>query len=256
MNIFLQKIEVFFLILVRLMSFLAVMPVFSSRALPTRIRIAIALVLSIVLYPTVAAPDVATQGAIGYAILCGKEVLVGIVLGFAMEFIFLGVRFAGYLLGYQLGFAIASSLDPLTSQETSLIAQFKWITAMLLFLAIDGHHFFLEAMARSFQLIPLTGAVFRDGLVEQVVRLTSEIFVLGVKLAAPVMVVLILSNIGLGLIARTMPQLNVFIVSFPLTIGIGFLALMLTMPYYGVAMERMLEPARRGMAGLLQLLGK
>lgn len=257
MNIILQKIEIFFLILIRIMSLLAVMPVFNLRAFPVRIRIAIALVFSCLLYPGVAVHSaVSTSSAIGYALLCGKEVLVGIVLGFAMEFIFLGVRFAGYLLGYQLGFAIASSLDPLTQQETSLVAQYKWIAAMLLFLVIDGHHLFLEAMARSFSLIPLTMASFRDGLVEHIVRVSAEIFVLGVKLAAPVMVVLILAHIGLGLLARTMPQLNVFIVSFPLTIGLGFLSLIMLMPYYGVAIERILAVARQVLAVALQLMGK
>ena len=254
MELILERVETFLLVLIRLLVFLSFMPLFKSRSLPRMTKIAISIVFAIVLFPLIPTPEGIANNAIAYSLLICKEIIVGIILGFATEFIFHGVRFAGHILGHQLGLAMASVLDPQTSEQISIIGQFKWLLAIMLFLAMEGHHIFLEAMAVSFKLIPLTGIVLNEGLVPYIIRLSTQIFVIAIQISAPVMAALIMTNMGMGLLARTLPQMNIFIVGFPLTIGIGLISIALGIPFFALTMDRLLGLAKNIIADLLKLL--
>jgi len=254
MELILERVETFLLVLIRLLVFLSFMPLFKSRSLPRMTKIAISIVFAIVLFPLIPTPEGIANNAIAYSLLICKEIIVGIILGFATEFIFHGVRFAGHILGHQLGLAMASVLDPQTSEQISIIGQFKWLLAIMLFLAMEGHHIFLEAMAVSFKLIPLTGIVLNEALVPYIIRLSTQIFVIAIQISAPVMAALIMTNMGMGLLARTLPQMNIFIVGFPLTIGIGLISIALGIPFFALTMDRLLGLAKNIIADLLKLL--
>lgn len=254
-DFFLQKVDIFVLILARILSFIAVAPFFNYRAMPVQLKAAGAVVIAILLYPNVPAPTVTTSVSIGYAVLVAQEVLVGLIMGFSAEVIFYAIRFAGDLLGHQIGFAIVSIFDPQTNQDSSVIAELQWLTAMLIFLTIDGHFLLLDGLARSFTAVPLASATFHDGLVEFLVRLSARVFVIAVQISAPVMVTLLMTNIAMGILARTLPQMNVFAVGFPLTIGVGLLSLAIVMPIFATFMQRFLTLLRENTVVIMRLLG-
>jgi len=168
--------------------------------------------------------------------MCG-EVLIGIVIGFAGQILFAGVQLAGQLVGFQMGFAIVNVVDPVSSSQVSIIAQFQYLLALLIFLAVNAHHIFLYAIAESYQLIPPLSFHYSGPLMESILELSKDIFVVAIKTGAPVIAMLLFTSVGLGLIARTVPQMNVFIVGFPLKIAMGLIGIGLTLPYFVKILE-------------------
>ncbi|MCA9734909.1 MAG: flagellar type III secretion system protein FliR [Deferribacteres bacterium] len=232
MDALLQQTEVFFLVFVRIFTLFVLIPVFNHRAIPMTVRIALSLVFTVLLVHRVEPVQIDISNAAGYFFLVGKEVLTGIILGFATEFIFHAVRFAGQIISFLMGFSMVVTFDPEMSQEISIISRLKAITAITLFLIIDGHFLLLEALAHSFSVIPLIGMHISGDLLPYIVRLSADVFVIALQISGPILVMLLLTNVGLGILARTVPQMNVFIVGFPLTISVGFFALVFTYPTF------------------------
>ncbi|KAA3615476.1 MAG: flagellar type III secretion system protein FliR [Calditrichaeota bacterium] len=254
MNALLPEIEVFFLVFVRIITLFVLVPVFNHRAIPMTVRIALALVFTVSLIPQVPIIQIEISTAAGYVFLIGKEVLTGIILGFATEFIFHAVRFAGQIISFLMGFSMVIAFDPEVKQQISIISRIKSITAITLFLIIDGHFLLLEAISRSFEIIPLVGMKMSGDVVPYLVRLSADVFVIALQIAGPILVMLLLTNVGLGILARTVPQMNVFIVGFPLTISVGFFALVFTYPTFSQYFRGLVMTLRTTLGTLLHAL--
>lgn len=167
---------------------------------------------------------------VSYAILIIKEVVVGLILGYAAILTFTAIMIAGELIDSQMGFAMASIVDPQNNSSITLIGEFMYVLQILLFLAVDGHHQLLMAISYSYTLIPVAGAIFKTTFVTAVLKMFIEMFSLGIRMAAPFIVAFLICDIALGLIARTVPQLNVFVLSFPLKTGLGMLTMVAVLP--------------------------
>lgn len=223
-------VTTFLLVLARLGGLVATAPVLGHALVPVRIRAGIAAVLAATLTPLVAtAPEPASLAAlIG---LVAVEGAIGVVIGLVAQFVLAGVQLGGQLAGIQMGFGIVNLIDPQTHSQVSVIAEWEQLLALLVFLVLDVHHLLIRALLGSFQAAPpgmvaLTGASLRG-----VVAMASDLFVVGVRIAAPVMIALLLTNGALGVLARTVPQLNVFVVGFPLNVGVGLVLLGASLPF-------------------------
>ncbi|MFA6411447.1 MAG: flagellar biosynthetic protein FliR [Syntrophales bacterium] len=227
-----QQISSFSLVFLRITALIVMIPVFGDRTVPARVKAGLGLILAVIIYPflkTDALPPVSSN-YISMIIGMAGEVLIGIIIGFVARCIFAGVQSAGELIGFQMGFSMASVLDPLSNTQISALAEFQYLIAMIVFLFVDGHHIFLNAIVESYRSIPPLGFSFSGPLMEMLFNNTKEVFVIAVKISAPIMAVMIFVNVGLGVIARTVPQINVFIVGFPLQIAVGFFFLGLSIP--------------------------
>ncbi len=140
-----------------------------------------------------------------------------------------------------MGFAIVNVIDPYMNTQISIIARFKGLLALLIFFSLNAHYLVISGLLKSFELVPIAGWTFKNRMAAQLVRWTGDIFIMALKIASPVLVTLFLTNIALALIARTMPQINVFIIGFPLEIGIGFLMLGITMPFFSWCFRQFFE---------------
>jgi flagellar biosynthetic protein FliR len=190
------------------------------------------LAASIILFPLLdlkAFPVLANLG--NFAVGAIGEILLGITIGMAVNLIFVGLQMAGQISGYQMGMALARVMDPSAGQQVPLLAQFFQLFAFLIFLAINAHHWFLMALADSFQLVPPFGFKISGSLIEQLMHIAGNMFVIAIKVGAPVIAALLLTSIAFGLIARTVPQMNVFLVAMPLKIIIGLLFIGFSLPY-------------------------
>jgi len=185
-----------------------------------------------------------------------KEVLVGLILGFLASLIFAGVELAGQLISMQMGFGIVNVYDPQTSRQIPIVGQFYSYVAMMIFLAINGHHFLLEGIFQSFKTIPLSMATFRSSLVELNMSIAGTIFVSAIKIGVPVIVALLLTSIALGLVARAVPQMNVFFVGMPLKIGMGLLALAFSLPLFAYVFRYIFIQFQTDFFKVLRLLGQ
>jgi len=172
------------------------------------------------------------------AALAAKEMLVGFIIGFFFSLLFIGVQMAGNIVGYQIGLAIVNILDPEAGTEVAIIGEFWFIITALIFLAIDGHHAVISAFADSYRLVPVGVFNFAGSAGEFLIRFSAYAFVMAIKLAAPVIITLFLTEVAVGVVARTAPQTNIFIVGLPLKIGIGFLVIGTALPVFRFIVEK------------------
>jgi flagellar biosynthetic protein FliR len=232
------QFETYLLILVRVSFIFLVAPVFGSRIIPRRLKMALAAVLAMAVYPAVATGEPHSFDSFWSLIpAIAGEATVGLIIGIASRLIFFSVQLAGFIAGFQMGFLVANTIDPQEGRNTPLIAQFQEIVALLLFLAIDGHHWLFKGLVGSYQIVPAFGASFSGAAAGTFVEMTGRVFVIALKLAAPVMVALLMTNFALGILARTVPQMNVFIVSFPLNISVGLLTMALSFQVVSLILE-------------------
>jgi flagellar biosynthetic protein FliR len=229
---YLSNLELFLLVFIRASAMLAAMPMFSDRSVPVRVRIGLGLLLGLILTPVLPAQSLGGEHWLVYVGYALREAMVGLLLGFVAKTLFWGVQFAGQVISFQMGFALANVLDPDSRQQVPLISRFKYLVALMFLLVLDGHYMFLAAFKRSFDLIPVGQATVSGPLGEYLIRVTSGVFVVGVKIGAPVMIGLLLTNVAMALMARTVPQMNIFIVAFPIGIAVGFFILIIGIPAF------------------------
>jgi flagellar biosynthetic protein FliR len=217
-----HQIYLFFLILVRTTSMFLSAPIFNDRSIPVMYKIGFGGLMALILFPTVEMtnPTLAFNH-ISAIILIFQEIVSGVIIGFTMSLLFAGVALAGEYLGLDMGFTMAQVFDPTNNQMMSVITRLKNIAAILFFLLLEGHHFLIQAIAYSFEVLPIGGFRLSGLGMQKLMVLTAKVFVIGVKIAAPAMVALFLTSVAMGIIARAVPQMNIFFVGFPIRIAVG-----------------------------------
>ena len=252
-----QQILAFVLVFLRIGAMLIMIPVIGEATVPARVKAGLALMISLIVCPSVPVDVAPLRAEAGIYTLAGAmigEVMIGITLGFAAKIVFAGIQFAGDMIGVQMGFAIANIIDPVSRVQTSLMAEFQYLIAALVYLAIDGHHIFIYAIADSYRLIAPFGYHFSGPLMDAMIKFSSGLFSVAVKISAPVMAVLLFTNVALGIVARTVPQINVFIVGFPVQIAAGLLFVGLTVPIFVKLVQRAMTGLTTEVHVLLRLM--
>jgi flagellar biosynthetic protein FliR len=251
----LQQLQNFFLCLARIMALVTAIPAFAGDQIVGRIKIGLAVITTLLLFPAMApyTPQ-APVSLTWFGVLLVNEVLIGILIGLVTQMVFAAMSFGGTVIGYQMGFAAANIFDPQTTQQLSLMSQFANILALLIFLTLDLHHFFFRAIVDSFALLPPGPLDFSPDAIDSLMRQASHMFVLGVKFSAPVLALLLLTNLVLGIFARVFPQLNVFMLAFPINIGIAFVVIGLTFPAIFSILRREFDTMGENLLFLLHLL--
>jgi len=226
-----QRFEVLVLVFVRILAVITALPLLGTRAVPMPARAGLSLAMALLLFPQAAVSGPSLPRDLPHLLLgLVGEVGIGLLLGFLVQLVFAGVQVMGQYVGYQMGLGIVSVIDPQTSAQLSVVAIFENLVALLLFLALNVHHMVLAAAAKSFEVIPLLGAAYPLELMRLLVTESGRIFTLALRLGAPVAAVLVFTNAAMGLMARAVPQMNVFIVAFPVQIGVGLVMLGLGLP--------------------------
>ena len=216
--------------LMRVAMMLAVAPIFGGRLVPMRIRAALAVLITWVLLPVIpAAPAVDPLSAVG-VLIAAQQLLIGLILGFMLQLVFSALMIGGHTIAMGMGLGFASMVDPHNGVHVPVVGQYYVTFASLLFLALNGHLALLGVLADSFHSLPVAA----DGIVRQtlwdVAVWGSRMFAGGLLIAIPAVTALLLTNIAFGVITRAAPQLNIFGVGFPLTLTLGFVIMMFTLP--------------------------
>lgn len=254
LHIALPQFHVFMIILIRVGGILAAWPIVGSRVIPLHIKTGLLLTLTIVLFPIVHLPPLPTDPLQLGAGMSG-EFLVGLVIGLAVRFVFAGIELAGELIGSQMGLSMMQLFDPMTAHQVPLVSQFQTVLASLIFLALNVQATVVRVIAESFDLIPPFGAHLSTALLGEVLRLSQGLFAIAVKLAAPVLAVVFLVNLGLAIMGRSVPQLNVFVTSFPVTIAAGLFMMGIALPYALGFLESEFGRLYETVYDLMRLLG-
>jgi flagellar biosynthetic protein FliR len=243
------------LIFIRVMGIFAAAPIFGHVHLPLQVKLSFALLIAVVLLPVVHLPDPAIADNIfmlgGAAV---KEAAVGLILGFTAMLIFVAIQLAGEAADIQIGFGMASIVDPLLGTQTALVGQFQFMVATLFFLVINGHHYILMALAKSFELVPLNGFVYHTLLTGRVLQIVSDLFLIGLRLGAPVMLAVFLTDLALGLLGRTVPQMNLLLVGFPVKIAVGLTMLIASVPFFMVGCRSLFGDMYRDLMAIVRAM--
>ena len=228
----LQETDKFFILMARF-SGIAFAPVFSTRNIPVVWKATFVLLLTFLAWQYDSAGGFEIpQNVIAHVLLLCTEITIGIILSLVAQFFFAAVQLAGQVLDTQMGFGIMNVVDPLSGTQIPILGNFKYILALLVFLEINGHHYFLQALFDTYKTIPVGGISLQAPFYTFLTEIFGQIFVIGLQLSLPIMGALLFTDLILGIMARTVPQMNIFMVGMPFKILLGFTVLLISVPLY------------------------
>jgi flagellar biosynthesis protein FliR len=211
----------FLLALTRIVGFFVQAPIWGSHHFDKKVLAALAVMMTVVLFPNLPVPKDFSFEPFPFFLMVFTQFIVGLVIGYTSFMIMSVSQFGGELLDTQMGLSVAASFDPASGGSVNMMRRLSFYLCMILYLCMDGHHFLIRAVFRSYEMIPLSGVNFSQNVVPELIHITGSIFYLGIQIAAPSLSALFLTQIALGLLARVAPQMNVFMLSFPLNIAVG-----------------------------------
>jgi len=243
-----------FLVFARIGGLMMAAPFFGQTGVPVRIRIFLAILLAYLLVgltPRQLPPGVFTT--FGLMLAVGIEIVTGLIIGFACQFIFWALQYAGDVFGFQMGLAMAQVFNPLNGQQTNPIARFFVMTVLLVFILLDGPHAILYALITSYDVVPLAGARLAAGG-PLLVNWVGALFVTAIRLASPFMITFFLVEAALGIFARAVPQADLFSMSLPLKLLIGLSLSYLVLPHYLPLVPGFIDEMNSNLRDLLNVL--
>jgi flagellar biosynthesis protein FliR len=239
--------------LARLLGLMASAPLLSNRTVPARIRLALGLAVAMAVVPVLPPmPAMPADSWLALLILV-QQMMIGVAIGFLMRLFFAAVDIAGEMIGLQMGLSFAIFFNPQTGGQSSVVAEFMGLLGLLIFLALNGHLMLIQVLVMSFEWLPI-GTTPNAGGWLLVVRYAAVTFASGVLLALPLIAALLITNIALGVLTRAAPQLNLFAVGFPVTLSVGFTALLLSLSAFAPMAQRLFEKGFRAIDELMRAL--
>ncbi len=250
-----EEFQTFLICFARVAGFVGAIPVLIGNQTPVQVKAGLVFMVALVLFPVMEPTMVVVAlDSINFLLLMLAEVLLGGMVALIARMVFTAVEYGGTVIGYQMGFAAANIFDPQNERQLPLISQFQNVFAILIFLAVDGHHVFFQVAVESYKVLPPGAFNISGEAIPYLLTLSSRIFFLGIQFSAPILAVLLLSGLILGILARVFPQLNVFLLSFPLNIGLSFTVIGLTLPLVTILLRREFDDLANRFFNVLQML--
>jgi flagellar biosynthetic protein FliR len=243
MIISVQQIVIFLFILGRIAGVFIQAPIFNSRSFPIFAKTAFAIWLSIVLWFVTPIHNTLPDSVFAFILALVFEVAIGFIIGFICNIIFIAVQSAGEIMDMQMGLSVATALDPIFGAVISVIGKLAFYTALIIFIAADGHHLILSAFHQSFTALPVgkLANLSSPNLALQIIELSSTLWVTAIKLAAPAILLIFLSDFSFGIVSRVAPQVNVFMLGFQVKPLLGIFAILMSLPFIVKYINRLIE---------------
>jgi flagellar biosynthetic protein FliR len=219
--------------LTRILGLIMASPVFGNAAVPVSMKVSLGLLLATIMAPAVPAIPAADPMSLAGFLIIIQELLVGLAMGFSMRIVFAAIEFAGEVASSTMGLGFAVFFDPTSAGRTSAISQLMSLVATMAFLAVNAHLVLLSALAESFITLPISATPMSLGAPLEMVQWGARIFSAGLQLSLPIVAAMLITNVALGILTRAAPQLNLFGIGFPITLGVGMLTISLALPYLG-----------------------
>lgn len=238
LEVAIENLIFFLLILVRITGLFVAAPVFGRNNIPMRLKAGFSFFLALIFANIVERPEIAGNDSIfEFFIILGKEFLIGVIIGYVSFLFFTSIYLAGQIIDMQIGFSMANIYDPASNIQIPVTANFYFIMSTVVFLIIRGHHLLIRGIFESYQNIPIGGAILDNSLTEIFIEIFGSIFATGFKIAAPVTASILIVDLFMGILSKTVPQLNIFIVGMPLKIFLGLALVMITIPAFILLLE-------------------
>ncbi|MCG8402586.1 MAG: flagellar type III secretion system protein FliR [Firmicutes bacterium] len=220
------QLPFFFLILARITAFFISGPLFSLQGIPATVKVGLSFLVAVIVFPLVAS-DTGPQQVEGwyYLLALARETMVGLVIGYTASLFIAALVYAGSLIDIHIGFFMSNMFDPVSGGMITIVSRFMYLLGLVVMLSFNGHHLIISALVKSFSLVPLNAAQATGDSAWVLVKTFAQMIGLGVQIAAPVIAVVLIIDVALGLLARTAPQINVFMLGFPIKIIAGLVTL-------------------------------
>jgi len=226
--------------LVRILGFIAIAPFFGNPAITVTIKVAMGIFLAMIIAPAAPAMPMIDPLSLAGILVIAEQMIIGLAMGFMLQIIISGIEFAGQISGMTMGFGFATSFDPQSASSTIVISQFMGILALLVFLSFNGHLMMISALLESFYAFPVSAEPrMIDGM--RIALWGSKLFSIGLQLALPIVATLLITNLALGILTKSSPQLNIFGIGFPITLGVGFIVILLMLPSMAAPFKLIIE---------------
>lgn len=223
------RFELFILVFARVFTIFSTVPIFGTSQIPTQAKIAFSYFVVLILFPVIPLPKELPSSLILYFFMLGKEILFGLIIGYVSFILFSGIQIGGQIIDLLIGFGLANVINPISNIQVSIMGNFQYIIALLVFVSMNGHFYLLLALSQSFHIVPVGTMQLSAKAFLTFDSFLSKMFVIAFELAFPSVAALFITNIALGVISRFVPQLNVFFVGFAITIFVGFLVTIITL---------------------------
>ena len=247
----------YLLVFARVTGTLTTAPVFSSQTIPVIARVGLAMLLSLFVFPmSQLSPGHEPTSLLVLAWWILLELVYGLATGFVASLFFNSIQMAGQMIDTQIGFGIVNIFDPQFGQQVPLMGNFMYLMALSVFLALQGHHVIIGAMADNFRAVPLGMPIYLAAAAGFMVDAVANLFVLALRIALPVLGTVLMTDVALGILARVMPQMNVFVVGITGKLVVGIFMVFLILPFYVAFLEVGFEGIYRDFSRILLLVGK
>lgn len=243
----------FLFVLIRTGAILFTAPIFGAFNVPMQVKMGLTFMIALILTPLTAFVPM-PETIISLVISLAGELFIGAAIGLCVKFVFSGIEFAGQIASFQMGIGMASAYDPINSAQITVLGKMMSILMLLIFLSVNGHLMVIMALKKSFDVIPPYGFRLSATLMDSLLVFSKEIFILAVKFSAPVVAVLIFVNVAMGIMARAVPQLNMFVIGFAITITVGFIMIAISMPVFETALISVFDRMWEGVFGLMKVM--
>ncbi|MTI80180.1 MAG: flagellar type III secretion system protein FliR [Firmicutes bacterium] len=248
----LSVLPVLMLVFVRCSAFLVTSPLFIIPGIPTVVKSGFAFLLAIIIYPLVPAPEAPLEGFWGFGLMVASEAAVGLAMGFIVTMVFNAFRMAGQLIDMQIGYAMSQMMDPVSGSLNTLMGRFFYFVALATLLSMDGHHGLIWGLVKSYQVLPLNVASIDGGVTNFIIRAFADTITMALKIAIPITSVLLMVDISLGVMGRTAPQMNIFMLGFPFKIMLGLVSIAILLPLMGTIFATVFDQMQKDLLLLVK----
>lgn len=253
---FLNAVGIFLISLVRFSGFFLNIPVYSEAIIPMQVKAGLSALCALIILPHLIMTQTLPElSVLEYGLMVIKELVLGYSLGYVVLMFVSSLRLGGQLIGMQIGFSFVQVADPTSSQGLGIVSEFFQLAGSLTFLFLGGHLVILQAFFHSFEMVSLAGIHLNGSIVEEIALYTRMVFVCGLQIAMPIIAVILIGDVALGIIARTVPKMNIFQVGFSLKILGGLAMLIILMPYLGDIIKNLIGISLNQINLLLSKMG-
>lgn len=229
-------------------------PLYAIKGVPPLFKVGFSLALAVVIYPTVDFKAPLPEGIWLFGLAVLSETGVGLLLGTAVTMVLNSFKMAGAFIDLQIGYAMSNLVDPASGAMTTLLSQFLYLLGLVFFLIMDGHYTLIMALAKSYQLVPLSAAAFGGSVSLVLLKIFTGAITIAFQVSAPVLAVLLVTDLALGFLTRTTPQINVFLTGFPIKISVGLLTLSFLIPLLGTVFRSIFDTIEGDLYLLMRVL--
>lgn len=230
-NVLLNSSYIFFLVLARMSGIFVASPIFGRRNIPGYFKIGFAFFLSMIVFTTYDFSYTIPSSILIFIFVVIKEFIIGILIGYISYMIFSAILLAGQIIDNAIGFGMANVIDPMSEIQVPLLGNFLYLYMLVVFFGSDAHHLLIRAVVYSYKLVPIGYEGVKEEAAFSFLRFFAELFLIGVEISLPILMSMLIVDILLAVLSRAVPQMNVFVVGLPIKIALGFLVLVIILPF-------------------------